>query len=83
MDEKNERYENVLHKILKAESKAHDEGRKLRDYDECLKLLLDDNILSSRTTLQLLSMVKTTLATLHFMLLPSLAIMKQSGSCSG
>ena len=43
VDEKNERYENVLHKILKAESKAHDEGRKLRDYDECLKLLLDDN----------------------------------------
>ena len=43
VDEKSERFENVLHKVLKAESKAPDDERRLRDYEECLKLLLDDN----------------------------------------
>ena len=42
VDEKSERYENVLHKALKAESKAYF-NKDLRNYNECLKLLLDDD----------------------------------------
>ena len=41
VDEKSERYENVLHKVLKQESRTI-VNKNLRNYDKCLKLLLDD-----------------------------------------
>ena len=41
VDEKSERHENVLHKVLQAESRAY-ANKNLRNYDKCLKLLLDD-----------------------------------------
>ena len=41
-NDNNVRKENVLHKVLKAESKAYI-NRDQRNYSECIKLLLDDD----------------------------------------